>query len=955
MFVNRRVVFVYPLAAALTALGCGQETDQSGAPGEVAEDPTGEAQQGLCVAPPYDEFIAMNGVSARWTQLPSGLSGTDVTSQLTALVANLPTTAATGGASTLYIPPGTYYLHSTLQLVDGFGVNIVGDDPATTTIVWTGAAGGDMLRMVDDGYSKVSRLTFDGGGTARALVDVVQSACYSNPGANAQCNLPVPSSPNVSGAGGTYFLEFNDDVFKNAQFGVVGDFGVLSAVQPEWCAPWDASTANCGPGGTAALCCYGNPNGPVYTPPAAGVIPALNSNLGNFVIRRSTFSGLSSYGIVTANQNALDWLVADSRFYNIGFGGPAGYDTAAIGRLYNGSYVLTNNSFASNNRDVVLHGPAADVIRGNTSINSNAFLWAGGGSWNYELDVSGNYIVTSGGFVSNAGSGECAWPGFPPYGICVGVSNLTLLDNYINVPNGVGVFTAGTTPELVEGGNSMAVGNQLISPWNGYPQPLLLSVAPDTIGAGAPVPAAAQYAYNSVYAAGTNYWGATPAKSTRTVYNIQSLFADCTSAAGNCGSELSAWLTTAPQNIAVYFPAVFQGTSVATYYLKTPIDVPAGLDVTFFGDGVNSKVEWVGAAGAASDPYMIHFKAGAGLSPVGSVRDMELVAHATGKSRPGGILVDVLDNTGDMVFVDTVAAGFTKSLIDLVGVDKTSVRADQSGGGNERMIGVTGGGAGVNGSGSTAGVVMFGGGGATSGTLVDLRNWGKAVLIGTDNEGRTQGVTLAQSGYLTMDGGRLVTGTVQSCGSAGQPPTQNGCCSGLFNQGGICKYAFATQPHVVVQSTFKGTATFANLDDGAGIFSSANPQAKVLSLSNGFATDYNQYACTMNACTFTQQNPGARAALNQMSVFNWDLCSPVSYYWCEAQPSAGGGANPTLPPAGAASSVAAMLADLRAVNEAPPARACGLANVRLHRLYFEGTTTGNPADFMRTAIRVQHN
>jgi len=70
----------------------------------------------------------------------------------------------------LYVPPGTYCITSTLTTVrsvhqDYLGFEWIGDDPATTRLVWDGANGGTMVRL-DQWFGKVSRLTFDGAGRA---------------------------------------------------------------------------------------------------------------------------------------------------------------------------------------------------------------------------------------------------------------------------------------------------------------------------------------------------------------------------------------------------------------------------------------------------------------------------------------------------------------------------------------------------------------------------------------------------------------------------------------------------------------------------------------------------------------------------------------------------------------------------------------------------------------------
>jgi hypothetical protein len=875
------------LAAALpiAVLGCftGCERDRT-----ATDAPTGAAAQASCTVAPYDEFISLDGVSSSWVNLASygGLPGQDITTALRNALSpltGLPATALHGGASTLYIPPGSYTISGTVQLLDAMGVTIVGDDPSTTSIHWTGPANGVMFQIVDTGYSKLSRLTLDGGGTAEATVELVQSPCYPSSSTNASCGLPASNAPGNS----MYFLEFNDDVFENAEMGIVADYGLLT-----------------------------NEVTPSVDPYVPGTIVSYNSNQGNMVVRRCQFNNFPAWGIVLADQEALDWLIADSQFYNNGFSGSTTTPSAAIGSVYFGSIVAVNNYFAHDNRDIYLPGARSNIIRGNTSIGSNAFLWMGG-AWQSMVDVSGNYVATSGSPVTAPNGDECS----TAYGLCVGEARLTLLDNYLSVGSGVGVYTL-ATPSIAEGGNSfVGSSSSFIQPWGSNPAPTVLNVALDSTGASPPVPAAASFAYNMTFNPGANPWGARPTKSTRAVTNVHATFTDClTQTNTTCAANLTNWLKTAPQGSALYFPYYWDTVHnlPGMYYINAPIDVPAGLDVTLFGDGFNSHIVWEGQPGQASDPYMIHFH-GDTASPVGSVRDLYLLANSAGTSRPGAIQIDVADAStggsnpapvGDMVFLDQLGASFAKSLVDVAGLDYTLVRLDQAASGGERVLGVIGAGAGAQGSSHTEGVVMFGGGATPSSTFADLKNWGKAVLIGTDNEGFPQGFTLNGSGYLSMDGARLITGTNPS------------------------PY-WPTQPDVLLQSTFHGNVTVMNLDDMANIISSSNSEASVLSLAN---QRNNTGACGGTTCSFTQENTLSR----QMALQDENLCG-FSLYSCTDQAGLAPGAF-----------AGAMLSDLRNTMAAPGFRPCNVANVRVHRVNFEGITTGVPADLARAAVRVQH-
>jgi hypothetical protein len=100
---------------------------------------------------------------------------------------------------TLYFPAGTYRITQTLTSSAQLYVNIIGQDPANTTIIWAGPSGGTMLYINGVAYSRFDRLTFDGQGNAAIAVD--------------------QSWDNSTG----YFdtgNEYADDVFKNAGIGL---------------------------------------------------------------------------------------------------------------------------------------------------------------------------------------------------------------------------------------------------------------------------------------------------------------------------------------------------------------------------------------------------------------------------------------------------------------------------------------------------------------------------------------------------------------------------------------------------------------------------------------------------------------------------------------------------------------------------------------------------------------
>lgn len=74
------------------------------------------------------------------------------------------------GSTALYLPAGRYRITATLVLPrkgprGAMGLNVQGEDPARTTLVWDGPRDGRMLEF-GGWYSKLGRLTFDGAGRA---------------------------------------------------------------------------------------------------------------------------------------------------------------------------------------------------------------------------------------------------------------------------------------------------------------------------------------------------------------------------------------------------------------------------------------------------------------------------------------------------------------------------------------------------------------------------------------------------------------------------------------------------------------------------------------------------------------------------------------------------------------------------------------------------------------------
>ena len=109
----------------------------------------------------------------------------------------------------LYFPAGTYLIKDSINNTGGNyqGMNIVGEDPATTIISWGGPANNSAMFNLQGWYLRVSRLTFEGNN------DVVRGI-YKNGGFSTHC-------------------EFSDIVFKDFKTGIGLDLSGTSQGEAE--------------------------------------------------------------------------------------------------------------------------------------------------------------------------------------------------------------------------------------------------------------------------------------------------------------------------------------------------------------------------------------------------------------------------------------------------------------------------------------------------------------------------------------------------------------------------------------------------------------------------------------------------------------------------------------------------------------------------------------------------
>jgi pectin methylesterase-like acyl-CoA thioesterase len=118
-----------------------------------------------------EEFV---GPFSSWKSVKDyGAKGDGTTDDTSAIQTALNALKRNSAWTTLYFPKGNYRITAGLTTDrtkgdgnDYFGIQLIGEDALTTSIVYDGAAGGVMLRW-DAWYDKVSRLTFDGKGKAK--------------------------------------------------------------------------------------------------------------------------------------------------------------------------------------------------------------------------------------------------------------------------------------------------------------------------------------------------------------------------------------------------------------------------------------------------------------------------------------------------------------------------------------------------------------------------------------------------------------------------------------------------------------------------------------------------------------------------------------------------------------------------------------------------------------------
>jgi hypothetical protein len=693
---------------------------------------------------------------------------------------------------TIFVPGGYYPVAFPIN-VHGYGVRIIGEDPATTTLAWAGApylvsgprpgypnavflypaerAQQAWMFLVDSAFAaEIRRLTLDGASAAEAAI---RQANFSNNGAGyctcgdgicaasvwcgesaASCPADCPQDPSLHIAAYSSSVQnrFSDLVIQGFARGIWG--GMAGGSQDD---------------STLVLRVRFADIGQAWVGPIGKPITSLAA-------------------VVQSSQNALDWDVQDSTFDHCVTGLWASAGSAI-------SVNAWDNAFQSSTiADVVASGTSFYDLRGNTSYQSRRFVLSNGLAPGQSVDEDG---YTGNG--SAGGPGPLTMtiednvildPTCPAGDVTCAPIDLRTTGGYSIVDNAVRSavapairfrkafgYTAGNFN--FQGVPVILLGNRFSMPqtspaanaqddndwWQAWLDP--------TQAYYPPVPAINAYksldnvqADLSAYAP-PSMQTATPELWNRPVFDVVAdLIASdpglgttaphpyCGQIVHVHGAALSAWISQTLGGLSrpfLYFPA-------GCYFMDdASVVVGGGVDVQILGDGLGTQLL------SGSPGYVLRF-----LAPArATLRDLAFI----GTSIPGALRINAFDAAGDQIHLSgsqitsKAALGYPPfppndphAALVVAGFDHALVRADHTAfGAANDVIRVVGGGAAQAGSALTRGLELNGlsGFGSTD-AFYQVASWGKIVSQGGEIE-QAWGLDLRNtSGYLTLTGTRYL-------------------------------------------------------------------------------------------------------------------------------------------------------------------------------------------------------
>jgi hypothetical protein len=635
-------------------------------------------------------------------------------------------------ANTIFVPHGTYPIKHSI-VMHGYGVRIIGEDPATTTLVWAGAPyvpnsfqaafpEGGLMSPVDEGTrpwmfvvdsvygGEIRRLTLDGANAGEAAIRQ----------ANFSFNVHGSATQN----------RYSDLVIQNFARGI-------------WGGAWGGSQDD----STHVLRVQFRSIGRAWLPSVGKPLTFLAA-------------------VLLVGQNALAWTVQDSTFDRC----VTGLDTQGGAAV---SINAWNNTFQmSAAADVAMSGNSFFVLRGNTSYRSARFALVNGAALGQVADFDG-FVAggATGRLMATVEDNVILDPEGPAIDIRL-FGGYSIVDNVIRSSVSPAILFHGSSgynscPSVsLEGNNVVMLGNTFAQPQvgpadsNNWWQAWLndnqnLSFVPYT------PPINGYIALNNGYAdlsahAPPPLQVATPQDMGRAVTDVTTLAAVQTlGPVGNLtsysvdGPGLSAWIKS---NLTANRPVLFFPAGV--YKVDGTIVIPCGLDIQIVGDYLSTQVEQTGG-----DAYVLQL-----LPPArATLRDFNIVG-----TMGGAVEIDSVDQAGDQVYVNgsPISGGNpndgnphpatdTTAAVEVSGLDHADVRLNHSALTGNNGLRVIGGGAAASGPSQTRGVRVLGASGVGSTNApFKVASWGKIVTQGFEIES-TWGIDLAGgAGYLTMTGTR---------------------------------------------------------------------------------------------------------------------------------------------------------------------------------------------------------
>lgn len=734
------VIGVLGIMGAMALVGCRAKP---------AEERAAEITEALwCFTEPHEYGLAWDPASP-WFNVRTSCGIGDVTACVQDYLNNLQYQAIVPGRSpVIYFPSYMYTISNTLEIQGIHGVTLVGQDPKTTILTWTGppaascpvtSAGplscdsGNMIRINGSSHVRIARLTLNGSGTANALI---RESYYSG----------LPGGFQATGC------EFSDLILWRARYGISAGAGVSRPQGDDHNTVRRVAFIDLSEAGFAAL---GQ--------------SALNSNLWDSSFTRCNYGVFSHGGNINVYSSFFNkstiadvFNAADYDFTlegNTSIGSPVFFqsgDLAVPPPLHGGgeTALIAKNFLDVTSSMAILAGHAHSVVVVDNVIRT---AFAAGSSSALPIAVydhaflhvpgPASFIVTGNRFNQPMSDALCTFMGNGP----------NFGSRQFCWPSVESPQTAVEHPNDTRGGYFYA---------NHFSPSVTPVIWPPTLPATPPLMGATTRARAVCYDLQNN-----PRPGCLDTSNVQAAI------------DLAV-----AKKPAMWSDRAIVHLTAGIYLIDASLVVPAGKQVEIFGDGEDSTgtmLRWVGGG----DDYMFELP-----SPsYAGIHDLSIVnaSHGSATSNPlgRGIRVHSQDQAEGVVYLNQVSADRVASLVRrpdpptrisdnvgffMQGFDKLNVEVEQSAFiAADVAIRIIGGGAGQTSMNLVKPVKFFGPTlSATWLTQFDLKNFANLYVNGVAAEGFTHGFRLGgngASGRLTVVNGKEA-GTTDDAGTGARPP-----------------------------------------------------------------------------------------------------------------------------------------------------------------------------------------